>query len=36
MCSENNMPIVVFDINKQGNLLRLMKGESIGTYVYNG
>jgi uridylate kinase len=35
MCSENNLPIVVFDMNKEGNLLRLMKGESIGTYVHN-
>jgi len=35
MCSENNLPIIVFDMNKEGNLLRLLEGESIGTYVYN-
>jgi uridylate kinase len=35
MCSENNMPIIVFDMNREGNLLRLLKGEPIGTYVYN-
>jgi uridylate kinase len=35
MCSENNMPVIVFDMNKEGNLLRLLKGESIGTIVYN-
>lgn len=35
MCSENNMPIVVFDVNKKGNLIKLLKGEDIGTYVYN-
>ncbi|MBN1949697.1 MAG: UMP kinase [Bacteroidales bacterium] len=36
MCSENNMPVVVFDMNKEGNLLRLLKGEKIGTLVNNG
>jgi uridylate kinase len=35
MCSENNLPIIVFDMNKEGNLLRLMEGEAIGTFVYN-
>lgn len=35
MCSENNLPIVVFDMNKKGNLLKLLEGEKIGTYVYN-
>lgn len=35
MCSENNMPIVVFDMNKDGNLMKLLKGEEIGTLVYN-
>ncbi|MCL2727829.1 MAG: UMP kinase [Bacteroidales bacterium] len=31
LCRENGMPVVVFDMNKQGNLLRLVKGEEIGT-----
>lgn len=35
MCSENNMPIIVFDMNKQGNLIKLLKGDEIGTLVYN-
>ena len=35
MCSENNMPIIVFDMNKPGNLIKLLKGESIGTIVHN-
>jgi uridylate kinase len=35
MCSENNLPIIVFDMNKEGNLSRLLKGDKIGTYVYN-
>ncbi len=33
LCQENNLPIVVFDMNKSGNLLRLIQGESIGTLV---
>lgn len=35
LCSENNLPIVVFDMNKKGNLMKLLKGEKIGTIVYN-
>lgn len=30
---ENNLPIIVFDMNKEGNLLSLIKGENIGTLV---
>jgi uridylate kinase len=33
LCSENNVPIVVFDMNKAGNLLKVAKGEKIGTMV---
>ncbi len=33
LCRENNMPIIVFDMNKQGNLSRLLAGEEIGTVV---
>jgi uridylate kinase len=33
LCQENNKPIVVFDMNTPGNLLRLMNGEPIGTLV---
>ncbi|MFN8344833.1 MAG: UMP kinase [Spirosomataceae bacterium] len=35
LCKENNLPIVVFDMNKPGNLLRLINGESVGTLVTN-
>jgi len=35
MCRENNMPVIVFDMNKQGNLNRLVDGEKIGTVVSN-
>ena len=33
LCQENNKPIVVFDMNTAGNLLKLMQGEPIGTLV---
>lgn len=33
LCRENNLPIIVFDINVTGNLLRLLRGEQIGTTV---
>jgi uridylate kinase len=35
MCRDNNMPIVVFDMNKSGNLKRLVEGQKIGTLVSN-
>ena len=35
MCSENNMPLVVFDMNKPGNLVKLIEGIMIGTLVSN-
>ena len=33
LCRENNMPIVVFNMNQEGNLLRLISGEAVGTVV---
>jgi len=33
LCHENNVPIVVFDMNKVGNLLKVAQGEKIGTIV---
>lgn len=33
LCQENKLPILVFDMNKQGNLKRLMLGEQVGTLV---
>jgi uridylate kinase len=34
LCRENALPIYVFDMNKKGNLLRVVKGENIGTIVH--
>lgn len=33
LCNENKLPIVVFDMNKSGNLSKLVSGETIGTLV---
>ncbi len=33
LCQENKLPIVVFDMNKPGNLSRLLNGEKVGTLV---
>lgn len=33
LCEENKLPIYVFDMNKRGNLLRVVKGDQIGTEV---
>jgi uridylate kinase len=33
LCQENNIPIIVFDMNQAGNLMRVTKGEQIGTLV---
>lgn len=34
LCEENKLPIMVFDMNVPGNLLKVVKGESIGTLVH--
>jgi len=33
LCNENNLPIIVFDMNKPGNLMRVVRGETVGTLV---
>ena len=33
LCKENKMPIYVFNMDKEGNLLKVIKGEQIGTLV---
>jgi len=33
LCSQNNLPIIVFDMNTEGNLKRVVLGENIGTLV---
>jgi len=33
LCQENKLPIIVFDMNKPGNFMKLANGEAIGTLV---
>jgi uridylate kinase len=33
LCMENQLPIIVFDMNKPGNLQRVVTGERVGTLV---
>ncbi|HUH34041.1 MAG TPA: UMP kinase [Daejeonella sp.] len=33
LCQENNLPIIVFDMNKPGNFMRIANGHPIGTLV---
>lgn len=33
LCQENNLPIIVFDMNKPGNLTKLVQGEEVGTLI---
>jgi len=33
LCQENKLPIIVFDMNKPGNFMKIAKGEKIGTLV---
>lgn len=33
LCKENQLPIIVFDMNKKGNLKKLLGGEKLGTLI---
>jgi uridylate kinase len=33
LCNENKLPIIIFDMNKPGNLRKIMEGEQVGTLV---
>ena len=34
MCRDNRLPIVVFDLNVHGNIMRMTRGEPIGTLIH--
>jgi uridylate kinase len=34
LCHENHLPIIVFDMNTPGNLMKILQGENIGTLVH--
>lgn len=33
LCKENNLPLIIFDMNKEGNLLKVLEGQPVGTLV---
>jgi uridylate kinase len=33
LCKENGLPIIIFNMNKEGNLMKLIQGQAIGTIV---
>jgi len=33
LCMDNNLPVVVFNLNKTGNIFKAVMGESIGTHI---
>jgi uridylate kinase len=35
MCRDNNLPLIVFNLNNSGDLVRLVAGETLGTTVVN-
>lgn len=35
LCRENDMPIIVFNMNNDGDLVKLLEGEKVGTLVSN-
>jgi uridylate kinase len=36
LCMENNLPIIVFDLGREGNIRRALSGEPVGTLVHGG
>ena len=33
LCKDNNLPIVVFNLNRTGNIRRVVTGEKVGSLV---
>jgi len=36
LCMDNSLPIIVFDVTTDGNVVRVVNGERIGTLVKEG
>ena len=34
LCKENNLPLIVFNMDCPGNLIRVISGEYLGSYVH--
>ena len=35
LCKDNKMPLIVFNVKEKGNIIRLLKGEKLGTFIQN-
>lgn len=35
LCQENDLKLCIYDANKKGNLVKILKGEEVGTMLYN-
>jgi len=35
MCEQHNVPVMVFDFKRRGNIARVAKGEKIGTLLHS-
>jgi len=33
LCKDNNLPIIIFNLNRQGNIRKVLNGEKIGSLV---
>jgi uridylate kinase len=33
LCKENNLPIIIFNLNRTGNIARVVTGEKVGSLV---
>ena len=33
LCKQNGIPIIVFDFKAQGSLVKIINGESVGTFI---
>jgi uridylate kinase len=33
LCRDNNLPVVIFNLNKHGNIQRVVTGEKVGSLV---
>ena len=34
LCEDGDMPVIVFDMTRPGNLTRILRGEPVGTLVH--
>jgi len=33
LCKDNNLPMIIFNLNKRGNIQRVITGEKVGSLV---